>query len=293
VQNGRTGLLVSRTSRTACRGGREASFGAQSRRPTWEEKGGSACWQIFRSPATFSRRWRYTSGPSTASHTTVGSWQCTFRSEAVLVTAGWVLALTLCESLVAEGYDVVCVDNFFTGSRRNIAHRLAFQILSSFATTYFPAVREVDEIYNLACPRIPDTLPARSSPDDEDERSGRSICSALRSECEPESSRPRRRSLRRPSDARRRSRSNWVTSIQSACDRATTRVNAAPRRCFSTITSATACDQSCSHFQHPTGRHAPERWAGRFELIVQALQASRSRSMATGSRRARSATSTT
>ena len=75
----------------------------------------------------------------------------------ILVTGGaGFLGSHLCESLVAEGHDVVCVDNFFTGSRRNIAHLLNlpnFEVIRHDVT--FPLYVEVDEIYNLACPASP------------------------------------------------------------------------------------------------------------------------------------------
>jgi len=75
----------------------------------------------------------------------------------ILVTGGaGFLGSHLCESLVAEGHDVVCVDNFFTGSRRNIAHLLNlpnFELIRHDVT--FPLYVEVDEIYNLACPASP------------------------------------------------------------------------------------------------------------------------------------------
>jgi len=62
----------------------------------------------------------------------------------------------LCETLVAEGHDVACVDNFFTGNRRNISHLLNqpnFELIRHDIT--FPLYVEVDEIYNLACPASP------------------------------------------------------------------------------------------------------------------------------------------
>ena len=75
----------------------------------------------------------------------------------VLVTGGaGFLGSHLCEVLVAKGHDVVCVDNFFTGSRRNIAHLLGlpnFELIRHDIT--FPLYVEVDEIYNLACPASP------------------------------------------------------------------------------------------------------------------------------------------
>jgi UDP-glucuronate decarboxylase len=74
-----------------------------------------------------------------------------------LVTGGaGFLGSHLCERLLAEGADVLCVDNFFTGSRANIEHLLAnprFELLRHDVT--FPLYVEVDEIYNLACPASP------------------------------------------------------------------------------------------------------------------------------------------
>jgi UDP-glucuronate decarboxylase len=75
----------------------------------------------------------------------------------ILVTGGaGFLGSHLCEKLVAAGHEVLCVDNFFTGSRRNIAHLLGspnFELLRHDVT--FPLYVEVDEIYNLACPASP------------------------------------------------------------------------------------------------------------------------------------------
>ena len=75
----------------------------------------------------------------------------------VLVTGGaGFLGSHLCERLVAQGQDVLCVDNYFTGSKQNIAHLLknpSFEILRHDVT--WPLYVEVDEIYNLACPASP------------------------------------------------------------------------------------------------------------------------------------------
>jgi len=75
----------------------------------------------------------------------------------VLVTGGaGFLGSHLCERLLAEGCDVLCVDNFFTGTRHNVEHLLAnpaFELLRHDIT--FPLYVEVDEIYNLACPASP------------------------------------------------------------------------------------------------------------------------------------------
>ena len=75
----------------------------------------------------------------------------------VLVTGGaGFLGSHLCERLLAEGNDVLCVDNYFTGRRANIAHLLNnpnFEVMRHDVT--FPLYVEVDEIYNLACPAAP------------------------------------------------------------------------------------------------------------------------------------------
>lgn len=75
----------------------------------------------------------------------------------VLVTGGvGFLGSHLCERLLAEGNEVICLDNCFTGSKRNIAHLLQhplFEFIRHDIT--FPFYIEVDEIYNLACPASP------------------------------------------------------------------------------------------------------------------------------------------
>src|SRR5712672_86033 len=75
----------------------------------------------------------------------------------VLVTGGaGFLGSHLCERLLAAGSEVLCVDNFFTGARANIAHLLdspRFELLRHDIT--FPLYVEVDQIYNLACPASP------------------------------------------------------------------------------------------------------------------------------------------
>jgi UDP-glucuronate decarboxylase len=75
----------------------------------------------------------------------------------ILVTGGaGFLGSHLCERLLSEGNDVLCVDNYFTGRRANIAHLLDnpnFEVMRHDIT--FPLYVEVDEIYNLACPAAP------------------------------------------------------------------------------------------------------------------------------------------
>jgi UDP-glucuronate decarboxylase len=75
----------------------------------------------------------------------------------ILVTGGaGFLGSHLCEKLLGQGHEILCVDNFFTGRRANVAHLLdhpRFELMRHDVT--FPLYVEVDEIYNLACPASP------------------------------------------------------------------------------------------------------------------------------------------
>ncbi len=75
----------------------------------------------------------------------------------VLVTGGaGFLGSFLCERLLDDGFEVLCIDNFYTGAKSNIAHLLSnpdFEFIRHDVT--FPLYVEVDEIYNLACPASP------------------------------------------------------------------------------------------------------------------------------------------
>ena len=75
----------------------------------------------------------------------------------ILVTGGaGFLGAHLCERLLNDGHDVLCADNFFTGTKNNILHLLDnhhFELMRHDVT--FPLYVEVDEIYNLACPASP------------------------------------------------------------------------------------------------------------------------------------------
>jgi UDP-glucuronate decarboxylase len=82
----------------------------------------------------------------------------TYRErKSILVTGGaGFLGSHLCDKLLKAGHEVVCVDNYFTGTKRNIAHLHSqdrFEFIRHDIT--FPLYIEVDEIYNLACPAAP------------------------------------------------------------------------------------------------------------------------------------------
>lgn len=77
--------------------------------------------------------------------------------KAILVTGGaGFLGSHLCDRLIADGHEVLCVDNFFTGTKQNIEHLFGhprFEFIRHDVT--FPLYLEVDQIYNLACPAAP------------------------------------------------------------------------------------------------------------------------------------------
>ena len=78
----------------------------------------------------------------------------------IMVTGGaGFLGSHLCDKLLELGHDVLCVDNLFTGTKRNIEHlhpHPRFEFVRHDVT--FPLYVEVDEIYNLACPASPFTI---------------------------------------------------------------------------------------------------------------------------------------
>ena len=82
---------------------------------------------------------------------------CMHLNKRILVTGGaGFIGSFLCERLLESGAEVLCVDNFFTGSRTNVAHLLdnkRFELMRHDVT--FPLFVEVDEIYNMACPASP------------------------------------------------------------------------------------------------------------------------------------------
>lgn len=78
------------------------------------------------------------------------------RKSALVTGGAGFLGSHLCDRLLSEDYDVICMDNFFTGQKQNIAHLISnpyFELVRHDVT--LPYVCEVDEVYNLACPASP------------------------------------------------------------------------------------------------------------------------------------------
>ncbi|NQT24941.1 NAD-dependent epimerase/dehydratase family protein, partial [candidate division KSB1 bacterium] len=76
------------------------------------------------------------------------------KNNRILITGGsGFLGSHLCDKLLAQGHEVLCLDNFFTGRKQNIAHLHGdpfFELIRHDVT--FPLYVEVDQIFNLACP---------------------------------------------------------------------------------------------------------------------------------------------
>jgi UDP-glucuronate decarboxylase len=81
----------------------------------------------------------------------------TDRSKRVLVTGGaGFIGSHLCDRLIADGHEVLCLDNYYTGSKRNVAHLIGHQNFELIRHDVVePILLEVDQIYNLACPASP------------------------------------------------------------------------------------------------------------------------------------------
>ncbi len=79
------------------------------------------------------------------------------RHKKILISGGaGFLGSHLCDRLLGQGHDILCIDNFFTGTKGNVAHLMShpnFELMRHDVT--FPLYVEVDEIYNLACPASP------------------------------------------------------------------------------------------------------------------------------------------
>ena len=80
-----------------------------------------------------------------------------YKNKKILVTGGaGFIGSHLCEKLLSKGHEVICVDNYYTGSKSNVKNLLdysKFELIRHDIT--FPLYLEVDEIYNLACPASP------------------------------------------------------------------------------------------------------------------------------------------
>jgi UDP-glucuronate decarboxylase len=161
----------------------------------------------------------------------------------ILVTGGaGFLGSHLCDRLLADGNEVLCADNLFTGRKQNIYHLLdnpRFEFLRHDIT--FPLFVEVDAIYNLACPASPVHYQFDPVQTTKTSVVGAVNMLGLAKRLRIRSSRPQpARSTGIPRSTPRR-RSTAATSTRSDPGRATTRASAVPRRSSSTTGASTIC----------------------------------------------------
>ena len=195
----------------------------------------------------------------------------------VLVTGGaGFLGSHLCERLLAAGHEVLCVDNFFTGTKRNVAHLLGQSALRADAPRRdLPALCRGRRDLQPRLPGLADPLPARSGADDQDLAcTAPSTCWAWPSGCRRKIFQASTsRGLRRPARSTRRPRTTGATSTRSARAPATTRASAAPRPCSSTTTASTSCDIKVARIFNTYGpRMHPNDGRVVSNFIVQALK---------------------
>ena len=193
-----------------------------------------------------------------------------------LVTGGaGFLGSHLCDRLLARAHDVLCVDNFFTGTKRNIPHLLGQPELrtaaprrdlsalrrgrSRFTTWHARRRRCITSSTRCRPPK-----PACMAP---------STCwgwpsASRRASCRP----PPARSTATPKSIRRR-KTTGAMSTRSASGPATTKASAVPRRCFSTIIASTGCEIKVARIFNTYGpRMHPNDGRVVINFIVQALQ---------------------
>jgi nucleoside-diphosphate-sugar epimerase len=165
----------------------------------------------------------------------------------VLVTGGaGFLGSHLCERLLERGADLVCVDNFFTGAKRNIAHIIGnkrFELVRHDVT--FPLYVEVDEIYNLACPASPVHQTTKTSVHGAINMLG--LAKRLRAKILQASS------MAIPTSIHSR-RSIGATSTRSGPGPVMMKASAAPRPCSSTTGASTGCASRWRASLTPTAR---------------------------------------
>ena len=179
----------------------------------------------------------------------------------VLVTGGaGFLGSHLCERLVARGDDVLCVDNYFTGRKDNIAASARRPAFRGDAPRHHPsALCRGRRDLQPRLPGLADPLPVRSRADHQDQRHRRDQHAGARQAAEGQDLPGLDLGgLRRPDPAPAARKPIAATSTRSGRAPATTRASAAPRPCSSTITASTAAHPRRPHLQHLRAAHAPQ-----------------------------------
>src|SRR5271165_7127092 len=174
----------------------------------------------------------------------------------VLVTGGaGFLGSHLSEQLLAEGHEVLCVDNFFSSSRQNIVHLLdnrRFELVRHDVT--FPLYVEVDEIFNLACPASPVHYQFDPAQTTKTSVIGAINMLGLAKRLKVKVLQASTSEVYGDPIVHPQTEEYWATSIRSASDPATMKESDAPKRCSSTIAGSTICQLRSYASSTPTAR---------------------------------------
>jgi UDP-glucuronate decarboxylase len=174
----------------------------------------------------------------------------------VLVTGGaGFLGSHLCERLLLRGDDVLCVDNYYTGARDNIAHLLRhprFELMRHDVT--FPLYVEVDEIYNLACPASPIHYQRDPVQTTKTSVHGAINMLGLAKRTKAKILQASTSEVYGDPHEHPQAEEYWGTSTRSVPAAATTKASAPPRRSSSTTIGSTACASRSRASSTPTAR---------------------------------------
>ena len=182
----------------------------------------------------------------------------------ILVTGGaGFLGSHLCDRLISDDHDVICLDNLFTGRKENIVHLLAnphFEFIRHDVVDPFKI--EVDQIYNLACPASPPHYQYNPIKTVKTSVMGAINCLGLAKRVKARVFQASTSEVYGDPQVHPQPETYWGTSIRSACVRVMTKANAVQRRSFSITTRRTGSISGWPGFSTPTVRGCCPTTAG-------------------------------
>jgi nucleoside-diphosphate-sugar epimerase len=174
----------------------------------------------------------------------------------ILITGGaGFIGSFLCERLLEAGANVICADNFFTGTRTNVAHLMnhpRFELMRH--DVCFPLYVEVDEIYNMACPASPIHYQFDPVQTTKTSVHGAINMLGLAKRVKAKILQASTSEVYGDPAVHPQPKNTGATSTRSARVPAMTKASAAPKRCSSTITASTTCASRSPVFSTPTAR---------------------------------------
>ena len=188
----------------------------------------------------------------------------------ILVTGGaGFLGSHLCERLVKDGHEVLCVDNFFSGARRNITHLLDkpnLELMRHDVT--FPLYVEVDRNLQPSLPRLADPLSIRPVQTTKTSVIGAINMLGLAKRVKATILQTSTSEVYGDPNVHPQTEGYWGTSTRSEDDPATTKANGAPRHCSSTIEDSTICRSRSCAFSTLTARACTRMMGALFQTSL-------------------------